>query len=136
MSFLKSLLGSKLAVKPAAPATHNTAEPAHVGDSDFEARILQADMPAVVDFWAEWCGPCRYIAPSIGRLAAEFEGRAVIAKLDVDENSTVPAQYSVRSIPTVIYFAGGREVHRFVGVASYQEIADRLRALLPTNGAQ
>ena len=104
------------------PATASVVEPGvepiHVTDGDFKQVILQSDKPAVVDLWADWCGPCHMIAPSVEQLAVAYDGRAVIAKLNVDENPTVPRQYGVIAFPTLLFFKGGKEVDRQVGVTS------------------
>ena len=83
-------------------------EPLHVTDADFEALILQSDKPAVVDLWADWCGPCHMIAPSVEQMATAYDGRAVIAKLNVDENPNVPGRYGIMGIPTLLYFKDGK----------------------------
>lgn len=131
MSILKRILGGDKTPRPAIMDDPNRPLPAPVGDSDFEARVLKSEVPALVDFWADWCGPCHYIAPSVEQLAAEFNGKAVIAKLNVDDNPATPEKYGILGIPTLIYFKGGAEVDRVVGVTSYQELAARLRALMP-----
>lgn len=79
----------------------------HVSDSDFEERVLKADGPVLVDYWAEWCGPCKMIAPIIEEIAKEYAGRLTVAKLDIDSNSQTPQQYSVRGIPTLMIFKDG-----------------------------
>ncbi len=105
-------------------------EPLHVTDADFEALILQSDKPAVVDLWADWCGPCHMIAPSVEQMATAYDGRAVIAKLNVDENPNVPGRYGIMGIPTLLYFKDGKEVDRQVGVTSYPALANKLEKLL------
>ncbi len=105
-------------------------EPIHVTDADFEALILKSDKPAIVDLWADWCGPCHMIAPSVTQLAAAYDGRAVIAKLNVDENPNVPGRYGIMGIPTLLYFKGGKEVDRQVGVTGYPNLANKLEKLL------
>ena len=105
-------------------------EPIHVTDADFEALILQSDKPAIVDLWADWCGPCHMIAPSVEQLATAYDGRAVIAKLNVDENPNVPGRYGIMGIPTLLYFKNGKEVDRQVGVAGYPALANKLEKLL------
>lgn len=105
-------------------------EPIHVTDADFEEVILKSGLPAVVDLWAEWCGPCHMIAPSVQGLAAEYDGRAVIAKLNVDENPNVPGRYGIMGIPTLLYFKNGKEVDRQVGVTGYPQLAAKLERLL------
>ncbi len=105
-------------------------EPIHVTDADFEEVILKSDLPAVVDLWADWCGPCHMIAPSVSQLAAAYDGRAIIAKLNVDENPNVPGRYGIMGIPTLLYFKGGKEVDRQVGVTGYASLANKLEKLL------
>ncbi len=86
-----------------------------VTDQSFEAEVLQADVPAVVDFWAEWCAPCRQIAPIIKELAATYDGKVKVVKVDVDANPNTAGKYGVRSIPTVLAISGGQVVEQLVG---------------------
>lgn len=100
--------------------------PMNVTDQDFQAKILDHNGVSFVDFWAAWCGPCRMLAPTVDQLAAEYEGKAQIAKLDVDANQNTARQYGVMSIPTMIIFKDGQEVDRLVGVMPKEAIAERL----------
>lgn len=100
-----------------------------VTDSNFK-DILAADKLVMVDFWATWCGPCRAIAPAVEELAAEYEGRAVIAKCNVDECQEVPVQYGIRNIPTLLFFKGGELVDKMVGAAPKSELAKKIDSLL------
>jgi thioredoxin 1 len=78
-----------------------------VSDASFEQDVLKADGPVVVDFWAEWCGPCKQIGPALEEIATEMKGRITVAKLNIDENPAVPSRYGIRSIPTLMLFSGG-----------------------------
>ena len=99
-------------------------------EDNFEKEVLQSNQPVLVDFWAEWCPPCRIIGPLVEELAADFEGAARVSKLDVDANPKVAAQYDVRSIPTLLFFQDGKVVDRLTGVVPKEELADKLSALL------
>ena len=102
----------------------------NVTDDTFEEQVINSSVPVVIDFWAEWCGPCRAIAPVIDQLASEYEGRAVIGKLNVDHNPGVPGNYGIRGIPTLLVFKGGEVVGQLVGAQSKAKIAEQLdRAL-------
>ncbi len=99
-------------------------------DQNFEELVLKSDKPAIVDFWAEWCGPCRLVGPFVAELAAEYEGKAVIGKLNVDENSNVTAQFGIRNIPTILFFKNGEIVDKQVGATSKASLEAKLKALL------
>ncbi|MBS3739273.1 thioredoxin [Mesohalobacter halotolerans] len=100
-----------------------------ITDSNFEEKVLNSDKPVLVDFWAEWCGPCRMVGPIIEEVSNEYKDKALVAKLDVDSNQEFAAKYGVRNIPTVLFFKGGELVDRKVGVApkeNYTETLDNL----------
>ena len=100
-----------------------------ITDSDF-MELIAGDKPVVVDFWAEWCGPCRMLGPVIEELADEFEGKVIICKMNVDENDEIPSEYGIRSIPTVLLFKNGILVDKHVGVASKSVLVEKLTAIL------
>lgn len=104
---------------------------AAVSTADFDAQVLQSEMPVLVDFWAVWCGPCRAIAPAIDAVAQEYSGRAKVLKLDVDENPEIAGRYGVQSIPTLLIFKGGQKVGELVGGRNTkQSISEALAAQL------
>ena len=99
-------------------------------DANFEETVLKSDKPVLVDFWASWCGPCVALAPTIEQLADEYEGKAVIGKLNVDENSEMPGKFGIRSIPAVFVFKGGEVVDKQIGNAPKKVLADKIDAQL------
>ena len=105
------------------------AEIADVTDQNFESDVLNSDLPVVVDFWAEWCAPCRQIAPIVKELAGEYEGKVKIVKMNIDENPSTPAKYGVRAIPTVLAFQNGEVVEMLQGArpkGDFEEMAQKL----------
>ncbi len=96
-------------------------------DDNFEAQVIQSDTPVLVDFWAEWCMPCRMLAPTIDELAREFVGKVKVGKVDTDSNREVSIKYGISAIPTVILFKAGQPVRKFVGVAPKQEFVAELQ---------
>ncbi|HEY9186067.1 MAG TPA: thioredoxin [Salegentibacter sp.] len=101
-----------------------------ITDATFEEKVLKSDKPVLVDFWAAWCGPCRMVGPIIEEISQEYDGKAVVAKLDVDANQEFAAKYGVRNIPTVLIFQNGEVVGRQVGVAPKNTYADALDQLV------
>lgn len=101
-----------------------------VTDATFQDEVLNSDQPVLVDFWATWCGPCRTIAPTIEELSQEFEGRAKVVKLDVDNNPQAAMQFNVRSIPNLLFFKDGRPVHQEIGVVPKKVLAAKLDTLV------
>ncbi len=101
-----------------------------VTDDSFETQVLNAGKPALVDFWAVWCGPCRMIAPHVEALAEEYTGRAVVAKVDVDSNKQWAIKYGIQSIPTLLFFKDGQMVDRVVGAVDKKVLKEKLDALV------
>jgi len=101
-----------------------------ITDANFEELVLKSDKPVVVDFWAAWCGPCRMIGPIIDEMYGEYEGKAVIAKVNVDENPGVSAKFGVRNIPTVLFIKNGEVADKSVGAVPKAQLTDKLNALL------
>tara|TARA_B100000989_G_scaffold262293_1_gene213725 strand:+ start:1280 stop:1597 length:318 start_codon:yes stop_codon:yes gene_type:complete len=101
-----------------------------ITDSNFEETVLKSDKPVMVDFWAAWCGPCRMVGPIIDELSEEYEGKAIIGKVDIDSNQQYAAQFGVRNIPTVLVFKDGELVDRKVGVSSKNDYAQAIDKLI------
>ena len=93
-------------------------------DSNFEADVIKAEQPVLVDFWAEWCGPCKALAPKLDEIASEMDGKMKVVKVNIDENPDSPAKYGVRGIPTLILFKDGEAVARKVGAAPKSQLKD------------
>ena len=101
-----------------------------INEANFEEVVMNADKPVMVDFWAEWCGPCRMLAPTIDELAGDYDGKAKIGKLDVDSNREVAGQFGIMSIPTVVVLKNGELVKKFVGLASKADLAAAIDSAL------
>lgn len=99
-------------------------------ESNFDSEVLKSSVPVLVDFWAEWCGPCRALAPAIDALATEFQGKAKVGKLNVDEAQGLAVKYGVQSIPTVIVFKGGQVARKIVGLQPKTALADAMTAAM------
>jgi len=101
-----------------------------ITDSNFEELVIKSDKPVLLDFWAEWCGPCRMIAPYVEQIAEEFKDKAVVGKVDVDANPGVAAKFGIRNIPTLLFFKGGQVADKQVGAVPKNTLVSKLEALL------
>jgi len=100
-----------------------------INETNFEAEVLKSAQPVVVDFWAEWCGPCKMLAPVLDEIASELGGRAKVAKANIDQNSALAERFGIRSIPTLLYFVGGEVRKQTVGVVSKKTILSTLESV-------
>lgn len=101
-------------------------KPIEVTDANFKTEVLESQTPVLVDFWAEWCGPCKMIAPVVEQLAKDFDGKLKVGKVDVDSNQQTSMQFGIRSIPTLLIFKNGRVVDQIVGAVPKQALADKV----------
>lgn len=106
----------------------STEQVIHANDANFADEVLKSDIPVLVDFWAPWCGPCRMIAPVLDAIADEYQGKVKVVKINVDESQAVPAQFGIRSIPTLKIFKNGQEVATKVGALNQAQLADFINA--------
>ncbi|MFU8764760.1 MAG: thioredoxin TrxA [Haliea sp.] len=102
----------------------------HVSDASFDTDVLNADIPVLVDFWAEWCGPCKMIAPILDEIATEYAGKVKVCKVDVDANPEIPPKFGIRGIPTLILFKGGSAEATKVGALSKSQLVDFIKEVL------
>ena len=105
-------------------------QPIEITDSNFDAEVSQSDLPVLIDFWAVWCGPCKMVAPIVEELAKDYDGRAKIGKLDVDNNQQTAMKFGIRSIPTLLIFKNGQVVDTIIGAVPKGNIAEKLDAHL------
>ncbi len=104
-----------------------------VNKENFDEQVLQSEIPVLVDFWAEWCGPCKMIAPSVSEIADDFTGKCVVAKIDVDENPEISATYGIRGIPALLFFRDGKPVDQVVGAVSKTVLVQHLNKVIDSD---
>ncbi|HRG51919.1 MAG TPA: thioredoxin [Bacteroidia bacterium] len=100
-----------------------------ITDANFEELVEKSDKPVLLDFWAEWCGPCRMVGPVVEELSKDYDGKAVVGKVDVDSNSAISAKFGIRNIPTILFFKGGQVVDKQVGAVQKSVLDAKLKAL-------
>lgn len=101
-----------------------------ITEANFEELVMKSDKPVLLDFWAEWCGPCRMVAPLVEELATEYEGKAVVGKVDVDNNPGIATKYGIRNIPTILFIKNGEVADKQVGAVPKNVLADKLNSLV------
>ena len=109
------------------------ADPIALTDESFEAEVIQSAVPVLVDFWAEWCGPCRMVAPIVDELSQEYEGRLKVGKVDVDSEKKVASEFNIRSIPTLLIFKDGKLADQISGAVPKNHLVEKVEAVLQTN---
>ena len=128
MSLFKRSTGTKTSDSGGSQAA--SVEPRHLNGAEFAEVVTGSEIPVVVDFWAEWCGPCHAVAPAVAQLATDYAGRALVAKVNADEYPEILQNFGIMGIPTLIYFKGGREVDRQVGMTNYNALKNKLERQL------
>lgn len=108
----------------------NEAQYITLTEENFQSEVLESTKPVLVDFWAEWCGPCQALEPVVEEVAVDFEGRAKVGKLDVDDNNSIAMKFDIRSIPTLLFFKDGEIVDQMIGITTQKVIAEKLDSLL------